>query len=437
TDDILNYLKINGIWKGEIDNVRKDGVLFTTRAYITSLEISNKHYWVSVQEDVTERKRSEEELLRARKLESVGLLAGGIAHDFNNILTAILGNISLAKTALDPANPLCKRLNEAERATLRAKELSRQLLTFARGGAPVKKIASIAELLKDSAGFALRGSNVRSEFLLSDDLWPVEIDEGQINQVVHNLVINAQQAMPQGGMVRISAKNMNLGKQSGIPVKGGSYVEIKIEDSGTGIPAQIIDKIFDPYFTTKQKGSGLGLSTSYSIVKKHGGHIAVLSRMGEGSSFSLYLPASPGSAQLRRNVEEKPLTGSGRILLMDDEESVLETAGEMLRHLGYEVDLAKDGLEAIALYKKAMAALRPYRAVIVDLTIPGGMGGEETISSLLKVDPGVRAVVSSGYSNDPVMADFQSYGFADFIAKPYRIEEIGRVLNKVLRDKRV
>lgn len=306
-----------------------------------------------LQYEISEREKMEEELLRARKLESVGILAGGIAHDFNNLLTAILGNISLARMYVNPEDKAYKRLEEAEKATLRTKELTQQLLTFSKGGEPVKKLLSIGDLVKESASFVLRGSAARCEISIPHNLWPVEADEGQMGQVINNLVINADQAMPEGGIINITCENIAVRIHDGLPVQEGKYVKICVEDHGIGIAEEHLPKIFDPYFTTKQKGSGLGLATSYSIIKKHHGYIDVKSRQGAETSFCVYLPACEEKTFARTAEDETLLKGKGNILVMDDEELVLEVAREMLRFMGYDVKIAKDGNEAITLYQAA------------------------------------------------------------------------------------
>jgi PAS domain S-box-containing protein len=382
--------------------------------------------------DITEQQKMATELLKASKLESLGVLAGGIAHDFNNILGSILGNLSLAKMLVAAETELYTTLERAVKASLRAKELTRQLLTFAKGGAPVRKAASIADLIRDTTHFVLRGSNVRSELLLPDDLWPAEIDEGQIGQVLDNLIINARQAMPDGGVVKLKAENLVLPENSRIPLSTGRYIHLSIHDTGIGIAPENLPKIFDPYFTTKQKGSGLGLATTYSIMRKHEGHISVESAPGEGTTFHLYLPAS--SKPLPEKPAEKlgTLGGQGRVLVMDDEPSIRQLLQAMLKMLGYEVETVTDGAEAIQVYCVAQATGKPFNVVIMDLTIPGGMGGKEAIQKLTILDPEVRAIVSSGYSNDPVMANFKEYGFRGMVAKPYQIEDLARALKEVI-----
>ena len=390
---------------------------------------------VLVFRDVTQKQKMDEELSKMQKLESVGILAGGIAHDFNNILTAILGNISLSKNQLNPNDKIVERLKQAEKACMQAQNLTQQLLTFSIGGSPVKKIFSIADLLEQTVSFALRGSNVGCDFLISDNIWVVEADEGQINQVINNLVINAIQAMPQGGVVQIGCENVNIGSMSAeneTLLKKGRYVKIFVKDEGIGIPEEYLQKIFDPFFTTKQKGNGLGLSTSYSIIQKHEGCMTVESVLGLGTTFYIYLPALSTSVKIDMEEEQISFKGQGKILVMDDEEFILNISGEMLRELGYEVGFAKDGQEAIATYKEAMESGTPFDAVIMDLTIPGRMGGKETIQKLKKIHPEIKAVVSSGYSSDPIMAEYNRFGFSGVLVKPYRSDELSNVINEVI-----
>lgn len=383
--------------------------------------------------DITERKKMEEELFRTEKLESIGILAGGIAHDFNNLLTAILGNISLARLITNPEDSVYERLAEAEKASLRAKDLTKQLLTFSTGGAPVKKVIPISELVIESARFALRGSDVKCEFSISDDLWPVEVDEGQISQAIQNIIINADRAMPEGGTINVSCKNVNIGENEIKSLRGGRYVMISIRDHGVGIPAEHLEKIFDPFFTTKEKGSGLGLATTYSIIKKNGGYITVESEVGVETTFHLYLPASQKKLLKKEKKGRRIDARKGKILIMDDEEMVRLVSRTMLKRIGYEVEFANDGSEAVELYKKAMELNQPFDAIIMDLTIPGGMGGKEAVKRLLEIDPEVKAIVSSGYSNDPVMADFKKYGFCGVVAKPYTLEELSQILHSLMK----
>lgn len=386
-----------------------------------------------VEERTAELKKAHEQLLRTQKLESIGLLAGSIAHDFNNILSIILGNVNLAMTEAAPEDKLTQRLAAAEKAVWRATDLTKRLLTFSRGGEPIKKPVSMAKLLKGSANLALQDSNVVCQYSMADDLWQAEIDEGQIDQVIDHLIINAAQAMPSGGTIKIGAFNITTSKETGLPVEEGEYVKITISDQGVGISCENLSKIFDPFFTTKQKGSGLGLATCYSIIKKHKGYIDVESKLGEGTIFTILLPARAAEGEELREKAGERTKREARILLMDDEEDILKTTGEVLRSLGYEVELARDGAEAIDLYKKAKEAKRPFDVLILDLTIHEGMGGKETVSKLKEIDSGAKAIAFSGYSNDPVMADPKRYGFCDVVIKPYKIEEMNRVLQEIVR----
>jgi len=382
--------------------------------------------------DISEKKSQEQEILRAQKLQSLGILAGGIAHDFNNLLTAILGNISLAKDYLSPSEKAFERMVAATRAVERAQQLTAQLLTFSRGGAPVKRKASMGELLRDSVEFVLRGSSVRSVLSIADDLWPVEVDETQMHRVIHNLVLNALQAMPQGGAVHVRAENLALTGNLPPPLNEGRYVRVAIRDSGAGIAREILDKIFDPYFTTKEKGTGLGLASAYSIVKNHGGMMTVKSRIGLGSIFYFYLPAASGVCEAREENHGTEVRHKAKILVMDDDELIRDLVTELLGAMGFEVSLARDGAEAIAAYVRERQVGRPFDVVVMDVTIPGGMGGKEAIQKLTAIDPGVKAIVSSGYSNDAVMAEYEKHGFVGVLPKPYTPNEIVELLEAVL-----
>jgi len=389
-----------------------------------------------LQQEIIERRKVEEELQKAQKLESLGVLAGGIAHDFNNLLAAIIGNLSLVEQYAKSGASIFEVLGDAKKACYRTKELTRQLLTFSKGGAPIREIASISELVKEVVTFSLRGSKVRCEFDLADNLWPVEIDAGQISQVINNLIINASQAMPRGGIIRLCAENIIMRTDDIVPLKKGKYVKVSIKDQGIGIPKEHLSKIFDPYFTTKERGSGLGLAISYSIVKKHEGYITAESESGGGTTFYIYLPASEKDLFRVENIveEENLATGRGKILFMDDQESLRDMVGEMLVYLGYEVVFAREGDEAVELYRKAKESGRDFDAVILDLTIPGGTGGKEAVQKLREIDPGVKAIVSSGYSYDPVMSEYKKYGFNGVVVKPYEIGELSKVLYKVIRE---
>jgi PAS domain S-box-containing protein len=383
--------------------------------------------------DVTDIHRMEEELYRTQKLDSLGILAGGIAHDFNNILTGILGNITLARMEAKPHTGMFSILEEAEKAAIRAKDLTQQLLTFARGGAPIKKTASVPEILRDTVQFALRGSKSSCYFLIPDDLWYAEIDRGQISQVINNMVINSDEAMPQGGSITIKAENVVIKEEEVASLMPGRYIKITISDTGLGMPEEHISRVFDPYFTTKQKGSGLGLATSYSIIKNHGGTITVSSRLGAGSAFSIFIPASEERVKEQTAAQTAKLTRKGRILVMDDEAMVLEVATRMLRHIGFnDVETAVNGKEAVAAYLKANEEGNPFTVVIMDLTVPGGMGGEEAVKSLLEINPAVKVIVSSGYSSGPVLSDYKSYGFSAVVGKPYTVDELAHALDEAM-----
>jgi PAS domain S-box-containing protein len=394
---------------------------------------------VIVFRDITEKRKMEEELLTAKKLESVGTLAGGVAHDFNNLLAIILGNISFAKMLTDSSSKIYGRLIDAEDATIKGKELTYRLLAFSRGSESSKKIASLRNIIKDSAGLTLSGSNIKCTFTFPNNLWKVETDEEQIRQVVHNIVLNAKETMPQGGKITIRADNITLGPEDAIPLPEGDYVKFSIEDHGDGIPEKDLPRIFDPYFTTKEignvKGTGLGLSICYSVVKNHGGFMTAESQAGIGTIIHVYLPAYKEKTFAERTGKENPInTGNCRVLYMDDENALRNVAGEMLNHLGYDVAFARDGAEAIKMYSEATSSKKPFDIVIMDLTIPDGMGGAEAVQKLREMDPGVKAIVSSGYTNDPIIKDFKKYHFSGVIAKPFDVDELVRVIESVLAD---
>ncbi|HBI14761.1 MAG TPA: hypothetical protein DDY20_04505 [Desulfobulbaceae bacterium] len=383
-------------------------------------------------QDVTVRERMEQELLKIQKLESIGILAGGIAHDFNNLLTAILGNISMAKLfAQADQTKALDRLTDAENASLRARDLTQQLLTFAKGGAPVKSTADLGKIIRDSASFMLSGSNSRCETLLPDDLWPVEIDPGQISQVIQNVVKNSDQAMPEGGTIIILAANALVDKGSGLPLQPGTYVSLSIADQGVGIPKKHLTRIFDPYFSTKQEGNGLGLAASHSIIKNHNGLIFAESEHGSGATFHIYLPASKDKPVSKGLPRKRPQSSGEHILIMDDDDDVLQVAANMLNLMGYRTAIAHDGAQAIAMYKQAMKSEHPFHCLLLDLTIPGGMGGRETVKQLLALDPKVKAIVSSGYANDPIMANYAAFGFRGVVSKPYDMEDLGKVFRNL------
>lgn len=387
---------------------------------------------VEVVRDITERMRMESELIKTQKLESLGIMAGGISHEFNNILTAIIGNITLAKMYANPKLEIYDILTEAEKASERAKDLTKQLLTFSRGGEPVKKIIELYDIIKSSSFMRLSRSNIKCKCEIPDDLWPLEVDEGQVVQAVNNIIKNAEQAMPGGGSIAIGAGNVYFGENDMPGLGEGKYVMLSISDSGSGVPDEHLSKVFDPFFTTKTNGSGLGLATAYSIIKKHGGHIVVESTPGEGSVFTVFLPASVEMPPKRKEGKRAAIHGKGRILVMDDEEMVRTVMGRLLNQCGYDVEFAKDGTEAIDVYRKADESGKAFDVVIMDLVIQGGMGGEEAIRRLIEIDPGIKAIVSSGYSNDPIMANYKDHGFRGVLKKPFQSEELSRVLYQTI-----
>lgn len=388
---------------------------------------------VLVFRDITEKQRIEAELQKMQQIESLGVLAGGIAHDFNNILTAVLGNINLGRLYTRPGEKLHEILLEAEKSAQQARELTRQLLTLSKGGKPVKRTGSLDPLIRDTVNFALRGSNIVPEFDIREDLHQAEFDESQMGQVVNNIVINARQAMQKGGVLRISATNVDGATVKTPPIGKSRFIRITVEDSGIGIPESHIPHIFDPYFTTKPNGTGLGLTTTFSIIRNHDGYIHVDSTPGKGSIFSIYLPAAGERTEGAACEPGRLVCGEGKILFMDDEELVRSIASRMMRHLGYDVTCVRNGEEAVSEFARALEKGARYDLVMLDLTVPGGMGGVETIEKLREMSPEVRAIVSSGYSDDPVMAEYKKYGFDEVAVKPYKIEELSEVLYRARR----
>jgi PAS domain S-box-containing protein len=389
---------------------------------------------VLVFRDITEQLRTEEELIKVKKLESIGVLAGGLAHDFNNILTAISGNIQLALRERQLPEDSRELLEEAAKASQRARNLTGQLLTFAKGGQPIRETASLEEVIRDSAEFVLRGSKSACRYHFPADLWLVDIDKGQISQVVQNLILNAVEAMPDGGNIEVTCENVGYAAEAKFALPAPvDYVKMSVKDHGVGIPANVLDRVFDPYYSTKQQGSGLGLAICHSIVSKHDGRITVDSSPGHGTTFSVYLPAvRQGDAARPEALRSDSPGREARILVMDDEEMIRDLARVLLAKMGHEVLTAADGVEAVRLYQEALAAGKRIDLVIMDLTIPGGMGGQEAVGKIRALDPEAKVIVTSGYSNDRIMANFQDYGFRAALAKPFEIEELLEVVNRQL-----
>ncbi|HLK49559.1 MAG TPA: ATP-binding protein [Bryobacteraceae bacterium] len=380
--------------------------------------------------EIGHRRQVEDELLRARQLESLGVLAGGIAHDFNNFLTVIQGSLALAKVHLPAAHAALGILDQANDACQRAASLSNQLLTFAKGGAPVRQIVSVGEILKSAVELVRAGSPTAWTLDVAEDLWPAEVDPEQIRQALHNILLNAREAVSDGGAIEVRARNRataDIGAG-----RTGPHIRITIEDDGPGIAPENLPKIFDPYFTTKSSGSGLGLATAYAIISRHNGQIGVESRPGVKTRFSVDLPASPAATPEDLGRDEGILTGSGRILVMDDNDTLRVLLGQMLGHLGYESESACHGAEAVTLFEQARQARRPFQAVLLDLTIPGGMGGVATAAKIRELDRSVKLIVSSGYSDAPVMSEFRRYGFDAIIPKPWSLPVLSRTLKRVL-----
>ena len=397
---------------------------------------------VLVLRDVTERQFIEEERQKAEKLESIGLAAGGIAHDFNNLLTAVIGNLSLSLQGSDGGG-VRDRIEASKNAALRAQDLARQLLTFSKGGAPVKRTASLRQLVLDTVGFSLSGTNSRPVFELPEDLWSADVDAGQISQVIGNLAVNAVQAMAQGGTLYVRGENIEVGEHNAPPtLHPGRHVLITVRDEGPGIPEEVQKKIFDPYFTTKPTGNGLGLATSYTIIKNHDGFIGVESEPGKGAAFRIYLPASsdtesqtpeaPPEPEVKRPA--KPPKAAARVLVLDDEEIICELICYTLHALGHTVIPAQDGQTALRFYREALERGQPFDLAIMDLTIPGGMGGREALEELKKMDPAVKAIVSSGYAMDPIMTRCRDFGFCAAIPKPFDIANLEEVVQQALSE---
>lgn len=425
----------------EIRMVTKDNTELWTRVRIKPSIRNDKKIFIIVCEDVTKLKLMEQKLIDTQKLESIGTLAGGIAHDFNNMLTVIMSNISLARLRLTgeeviDISEITNFLSEAESNIFKTKDLTQQLLTFSKGGKPSKKISNkITQILSESSKFVTRGTNIDCRVYVKDKLWAVEIDEGQIGQVVNNIVMNASQSMPDGGDIYISVENAKIKDEDQITLKSGKYLKIVIKDKGIGIEKDKLSKIFDPYYTTKENGHGLGLSITYSIIKNHNGHIEARSEINQGTEFIIYLPAI-GNIEVSDEDEKKQLKFSdkGRILFMDDEESIRDSAKKILIQLGHEVTCVKEGNELLEIYEQQEKNNNSFDLVIMDLTIKNGLGGLETIKKLIEKYPEAKAIVSSGYSSDLSLSEYKKHGFLECITKPYTVEEFSSKISNVLSE---
>jgi len=446
--DVLSSREFLDIPEEPIQTKYKGERTLHTKKFSVFNEEGKPRYLLGISEDITDRKREEGEkkeleaqLQQAQKIEAVGILSGGIAHDFNNLLSVIVGNIELAKDDIKQEVGVSNFLIEAEKASLQARELTNQLITFSKGGAPLKKIGSIVDLITDISDITITQSNVKCEFSHPSNLRLVEFDEGQIRHAVSNMFVNAIESMPDGGIIGVRTDNFNLISEQGLPLPEGKYVKISVRDNGVGISEDHLSQVFDPYFSTKemgaQKGMGLGLTTTYSIINRHDGHITVESELGQGTTFIIYLPACEKEIKELEPVEtpvtEKDTIRTGRILLMDDEEMIRDLGRHMLSRFGYSTELAKDGSEAVELYKKAIDSGNPFEVVILDLTVKRGLGGKDAVKKILEIDPQAKAIVSSGYSNDPVITHFREYGFIEALPKPYTVKGLRDALNKITK----
>jgi signal transduction histidine kinase/ActR/RegA family two-component response regulator len=396
-------------------------------------------YYEGAIHDITDHKEVETELIKMINLESIGTLAGGIAHDFNNLLMAVTGNISLAKARLHPEDKAYAFLSEAERISFLGKDLTQQLITFSKGGEPTKKVISFHKLIKETAETVISGSNVKCKYILPEDLYQTVGDDTQIRQVINNIIVNAKEAMPRGGTITVRAANIFVKPVDKIPLPEGEFIKISIEDKGTGIPEENLPKLFDPYYTTKipgvQKGIGLGLAVVYSILRKHNGCVTVNSTRHAGSTFHIYLPAYKKESKIRSIHKKVSRNTKGKILFMDDEQVIRDVAEQIIRGIGYEPVMASHGIEAIELYKREKTSGERFEAAILDLTVKNGMGGKETLKELIYIDPDIKAIISSGYTDNPAIEQYRDHGFIGAITKPYKANELKELLEKVIRGK--
>ncbi|OVE80626.1 hypothetical protein BVY04_05420 [bacterium M21] len=391
---------------------------------------------VLVIRDVTQKRRVEEEQAKLQKLESIGILAGGIAHDFNNLLTVMRGHLELAHRQVDGNSKLHHHLKRTEGACISAGGLTKQLLTFSKGGNPVRQTACVDDCVRDTADFVLHGANVKCTFDLSKDLWPARVDTGQISQVIQNLLINSRQAMPAGGTIAVTMRNVPELEAKTMELESGTFIEIAIKDEGIGMDEESQNRIFEPYYTTKKTGSGLGMAVCHSIITKHGGSIKVASILGKGTTFTIHLPALPEETVVRRSaVDDLDLPINAHILLMDDKLEVLQVTQVMLEGLGCSVECADDGGVAIEAFNAASKAGDPHDLLLVDLTVPGGIGGLEVLNKIKECSPETPVIVTSGYSDDVIMAKYEEYGFSARVEKPFMISELARAICQCLENR--
>ncbi len=433
-EDKVKELFKKGKASFEAAHLKKDGSTFPVEIHMSIVEMGGKKLILSIARDIAQRKKIEAELMRALKMESVAMMAGGVAGQFNSLLTRITGNLAVMMSEMEPRTQLYHLLQETEKSASRTRDLARHLLAFSHKGTPVKKTASIGTLIKDTADFVLSGANAWCNFFIAEDLHQVELDEGQFSQALSNIILNASQAMPNGGVINISARNLKLEDNEISNLKEGSYVEISVEDRGQGIRSAYLQRVFDPYFTTREGQLGLGLSIAYTIISSHGGTITAASEEGKGSTFRIYLPAAESKAT--KEAEKKPARPDVKMLIVDDESVIRNVGKRMLNRLGYNnVEFASNGIEAVQKYGDAVAHGDPYNVVIADLTLPGGMGGREVVKSILNIDPKANIIISSGYFDAPLLNDFQRYGVKGVLAKPYRLEELKLLLQDISENK--
>jgi two-component system, cell cycle sensor histidine kinase and response regulator CckA len=411
-------------------HIRKDGSKFPVEVHVTLVEHGGKKLILSIVHNASQRKRIEEELMRALKMESVVLLSSGIASQFNTLLTHIVGNLNILLSEMEPHTQQSRLLEETDKIVDKARELVRHLSSFSTSGAPLKKTSMVGPLLKDITEYMLTGLNTWSNFFIADNLYPIELDQAQFIQAFNNIILNASQAMPKGGVINVTARNIHLDENEVSNLPEGNYVKISVADRGHGISPDDMQHIFDPYFTTRQGKVGLGLSIAYSIIRSHGGVITVESERGKGSAFDIFLPASTEKV-VREALPAKQRHAGIKILLVDDEAVVRNVGNRILSKLGYDrIEFASEGLEALKKYQEAMESGSPYDSVIIDLTLPGEMGGKEVVKALHKLDPKANILVSSGYFNDPILTDFRRYGIKGVLAKPYQLEEMEMMLRE-------